>query len=775
MNSELPNHIPIQLLIPDSTDLHAYSKQKSPTALSFLRLLIQNRGIILVCTVITVSIAALYCMVAPPHYQATATLEVASAGPIVPLTSLDVLEQAERRKIEHQRTVIAKLHLASLADLVLKNKVIGNYVKSEENKESDDEVSDSKRIGFALSKSYALSQNSNATFNHPTAEIATYLSLVKILPIHETNLVNIMATAHNPLLAQLIANTHATAFIQQLKGEESNRLHANLQLLNVQAAALRERLSTTEEALGDFAKKNKLTILKKEGSSGLADQQIQSLAIKLADATAQRIKSQTAYHRATQYSLRESSFLDNDIIFRLRSELSQAEAEYASMGSQVTDAYPGMRELRAKISSLREAIRNERNQNLQTLRTKLDADLANETSLKEKIEEEKSKVHESSRKLLEYNMLQEESQSLKQLHAKLQGEIKSTETAKAIIAPHVSIVDYAQTPTVPISPKTNIIITLSAFLGLTGGVILTYVLHVTRNAITSVDDAKTEFNLPILGHIPHFQTKQPHIRALSPNQLPAPLTGLLPSSPSDTTDLPSLLAPHSHLAEALRTIRANVLLSSMDYPPRIILISSALQGEGKTTVLSNLAVTLGQANHRTLIVDGDLRMGGLSNLLQPFYQPTEKGLADILVNQLPLSEAIYRTEIPNLDIIPAGAKPYNPAELLGSPLLKTMLTEQRDNYDFILVDSPPILPVADALLLSRLADGVLFVLRCDRTSRTSIHMAKEQLQSVKARILGLILNEIPSPHDGYSTEQYGGNYIVQSDGHGAESQTHPQG
>ena len=762
MSTESRTHIPIQLLLSESPGITPDNQQSELGIFALLRLLTQQRRLIFCCTLGAVCAAALYCMVSTPHYQATATLEIESAGPVVPLTSLDVLEQSERRKIEHYRTIIAKLHLATLADMVLSNKTIGDYVHLTDTSRSDHPVQKSDTIGFGLAKSYALQHTPETNFKHPTPEIAKYLGLIKILPIHETNLVNIMATASNPLVAQLVANTHAKTFIEQLKGEEVNRLNANLDLLTAQTMALTERITQTEEALGEFTKKNKLTILKKEGSSGLSHQQIQSLAVKLADATAQRIKSETAYQRATKYSLRESSFLDNEIIFRLRSDLSQAEAEYASMGSQVTDAYPGMRELRAKISSLREGIKSERNHNLQTLRTRLDADLANETSLKEKIEEEKSKIHQSSRKVLEYEMLQEESQSLKKLHATLQNEIKSTETAKAIISPHVSIVDYAQTPTTPISPKTNIIIALASFLGFGGGIMLTYLLHLVRNGITTIAEAKTEFNLPILGYLPRFQKKHAPARSSTSSQLPVLPTALLPGTSTNSAGLPSLIAPHSHLAEALRTIRANVLLSSMDYPPRIILISSALQGEGKTTVLSNLAVTLGQANHRTLVIDGDLRIGGLSALLQPFYQHSETGLAELLINQLPASQAIYQTDIPNLDIIPAGTKPYNPAELLGSSLMKTILMEQRDNYDFILIDSPPILPVADALLLSRLVDGVLFIVRCDYTSRSLVHHAKEQLQRVKARILGLILNEIPFPHNGYSADQYGANYIMHS-------------
>ena len=230
------------------------------------------------------------------------------------------------------------------------------------------------------------------------------------------------------------------------------------------------------------------------------------------------------------------------------------------------------------------------------------------------------------------------------------------------------------------------------------------------------------------------------------------------------TNIPSLVAPQSILAEALRTIRANVLLSSLDYPPRIILISSALKGEGKTTIVSNLAITLARANLRTLIIDADLRAAQLSDMMQPLYTSENSGgVSDILLGNLSSDRAVLTTQIPCLDIIPAGTLTANPAELLGTPAMKALLAEQREFYDFILLDSPPVLPVADGLLLSRSVDGVLFVIRCNKTSRMSAHLAKEHLQNAKARILGLILNDIPSPTNPYETGPYGSNYLYQTE------------
>lgn len=740
---------PIAVHISNDPLKHHSKDNVHTTLLGLVRLATQNISQVIICTAVTSGIALLYCHFVTPKYQATTVIEINPSSPIVSLTANEIAQKTPKRDIEQYKTAVAKLSLPGLADAVLSNTTIHDYIANQTEK-SDETGRSKKTYPSTIIKNGVLPTHS--AFVHHKNEISTYLNTVRILPIHETNLVSITAWASRPDIAPLISNTHSKTFIEHLNNRSKAMLEVNLHLLNAQIAALSEQIRTSEQSSTKHAKKHRIILLNNNDSSALPNQQIQSLAIKLADATAHRIKSETAFKRARKYSLKESSFLDNDIIFHLRSDLSQAEAEYASLGSQVTDAYPGMRELKAKINSLHTAIEVERNQNLRTLKTKFDADVANEEFLKQQINTEKLTLHRSARAILEYDILRQETQSLKKLYTTLQQELKATRTAQALVAPHVSIVDFAQAPTTPIFPRTNIILTLATVFGFLGGILLSYVQRVAKNAVETIEDAKAEFSLPIIGSLPHFYEAH--------TSLPQPL---LPEKNSSGTapHIPNtqIIAPQGPLAEALRTIRANVLLSSIDYPPRVILITSALKGEGKTTLVSNLALALAKSQLRTLLIDADLRINGLSKLMQAYYPSEAKGLSDTLHNQIPFSETIYRTHIEGLDIIPAGTPASNPAELLGVRNIKALLDEQREHYDFIVLDSPPILPVADALLLSRAADGILFVVRCNRTSKTSVHLAKEQLHNAKARILGLILNDIPESSPNYGSDQYGENYM----------------
>jgi capsular exopolysaccharide synthesis family protein len=196
------------------------------------------------------------------------------------------------------------------------------------------------------------------------------------------------------------------------------------------------------------------------------------------------------------------------------------------------------------------------------------------------------------------------------------------------------------------------------------------------------------------------------------------------------------------VSEALRTLRASILLSSADHPPRIVMVSSAAQAEGKTTIVSNLAAILTQGGYRVALIDGDLRLSGLTKIFSESLGETTVGLTDLLTGQTSLEQALRTTSVPGLDIIPAGNQAPDPAELLGSQRMRELTRGLTQRYDFVLIDSPPILPVADSLMLSRVVDSVVMVVRSTHTDRKQAQEARRRLIAVPARILGLVLNDV---------------------------------
>jgi capsular exopolysaccharide synthesis family protein len=722
----------------------------------------------------TALIALAYCYLTPSSYTADTTIELRGHAPILASIQSENLFGTDSRKIEYLKTTVAKLKLAGLADAALGRNGLGqdltSYWRAKTNLKTTFTAA-LRRLAPTISiAESAPSIKGAGFFKHSPNEIKRYLSLIDIDPVHETNLVHIKATTTDRALSQKIANLHATEFIEHLKRERQGAIQANVDLLRAQSDALRERVAQAEDQLSAYASANKLLLVKNNDGAGLNHRHIESLAQMLADATGRRIKSESALNQARKQRDDEGTFFDGEITQQLRANLKQSETEYASLGSQVTAAYPTMRELQAKISALRKAIRDERKQGLQSLEAQFSADSGAENSLREQIETEKAKAQEVAKKLIQYDVLSREASSLRELYQAVLKQAKEIEMSASVTTSNVFVADYATLPTSPSAPKTNIIVILAAIIGLSAGILMSYILESLDDTIVTAQELRQMANLPLLGSVPDFDSQDK-----SPPKVPARIEHspesneqesgetsperllLSESASAESSALVTISAPHTAISEALRSIRANVLLSSADYPPRVIMIASSIQGEGKTTLLSNLAVTLAQANHKTLMIDADLRMCGLSNLFLG-QQEEHRGLSDLLTSRLPLESVIYPTGVAGLDLLPVGTTAPNPAELVGSESMKRLLSGLKDRYDFILVDTPPIMAVADALLISRAVDSVILVARGGFTPRHTVREAREKLTRVRARIIGTVLNGATKGDSASDIMAYGSNY-----------------
>lgn len=772
--SEVMTYIAVPRIDPTASHTAGESNELS----QYIRVLRKRRRLIVALGASLGLVAFVYCALTPPSFTADTTIELRGHAPILASIQSENLFGSDSRKVEYLKTTVAKLKLTGLADAVLGR----NHLDRDLHKywsEHRSLVSSLWTTLRGLRPTVSSATDKTPTqvggyFQHSPSEINRYLSLIDIEPVHETNLVHIKATTTSKTLSQKIANLHATEFIEHLKRERQGAIQSNVQLLRAQSDALRDRVGQAEEQLSTYAASNKLLLARNSDGNGLNYRHIESLAQMLADATGRRIKSESALLQAQRQKDDEGTFFDNEIAQQLRATLKQSETEYASLGSQVTAAYPGMRELQAKITALRKAIKEERKQGIQSLQSQFNADFKAESALREQIEAEKAKAQEVAKRLIHYDVLSKEASSLRDLYQAVLKQAKEIEMSAAVTTSNVFVADYAPLPTSPSAPKTNLIVILATLVGLSAGVMIAYILESLVDTITTPEDIHQTLDLPILGTIPDFalSTKElskalPHDSGQSsnpPDEQPiVPLDPVAHPSPHLTTtqakdpELIAVSAPHTAVAEALRTIRANVLLSSADYPPRVIMLASSVQGEGKTTILSNLAVTLAQANHRTLMIDADLRMSGLTTFFRG-AQPTGPGLSELLTAQLALEQVVYPTGVPHLDLLPVGARPPNPAELVGSESMKRLLAGLKDRYDFILVDSPPVMAVADALLLSRMVDSILFVVRSGITPRSIAREARNKLSRVKARIIGIVLNGSSETNKKQGLIAYGSNY-----------------
>jgi capsular exopolysaccharide synthesis family protein len=362
-------------------------------------------------------------------------------------------------------------------------------------------------------------------------------------------------------------------------------------------------------------------------------------------------------------------------------------------------------------------------------------------------------------KLVEYNILKREAEANKSLYDGLMTKLKETAISQGLRSSNIRVVDPAMIPSRPARPAKARNVALAFIVGLVGGIGLALLLEYMDNTVKTPDDIETLARLPSLAVVPQFTGSNGDAKK---HRL---LQGFAANGHEKRIELVAQHLPKSQMSEAFRALRTSILLSQADHPPQVILVTSALPREGKTTAAANLAVTLAQLGDRTVLVDADLRKPGVGRLLN-LGSGKYAGLSSYLagVSSLDLV-TVPHPAIPNLAAIPTGPLPPNPADLLSSHKLADAITELRTKYKFIVIDSPPVMAATDAVIISVQTDGVLLVVRSGTTPKAAFTRTRDLLSSVKCHILGVVLNAVNSRAPDY---YYSYRYYPYSYGYGPQ-------
>jgi succinoglycan biosynthesis transport protein ExoP len=329
-----------------------------------------------------------------------------------------------------------------------------------------------------------------------------------------------------------------------------------------------------------------------------------------------------------------------------------------------------------------------------------------------------------NRKGIEYSVLSREAESNRQIYESLLQRTKETGISSELKTSNIRVVDSAEVPTSPMLPRRQRDLMMAAISGSILALGLVFLFEYLDNRIKSPQELRTHLGVPFLGMLPAIDTSGP---TLLHNGVPPAF------------------------AEAIRAVRTNVLFSSADEGVRMIVVTSAGPGEGKSMFSSNLSVSLAQAGQRVLHIDADMRRPRVHEIFEVAQEP---GLSNLLVSDCKPSEAVRKTNVQNLCIMPAGMIPPNPAELLGSKRCAEYFATLSEHFDWIIVDSPPVLAVADASVLANSATGVVFVVGADQTSRHAAKAAVEQLRAVQAHVIGAVLNRADVERNPYYYSTY---------------------
>jgi tyrosine-protein kinase Etk/Wzc len=371
--------------------------------------------------------------------------------------------------------------------------------------------------------------------------------------------------------------------------------------------------------------------------------------------------------------------------------------------------------------------------NLQALQPKVEA-------LKGIIDEYGRQLESLPEKSLKLARLEREAAADEKIYLMMQEKYQESRITEVGQIGQVRIIDPARPPKEPVRPRKTLNILLGFIVGLGLGIGLTFLLEYMDNSVRTIEDME-KLGVSVLGSIPMIK-EQEAIKRLK--IFPAKMNGRNGSLDSvEAKKLASRLithfAPKSPISEAYRTFRTNIQYTKLDRELKTILVTSPGPGEGKSTSVANLAITMAQMGSKVLLIDSDLRRPILHSI---FSIDRRVGLSNVLVGRATFDEAIQPTEIENLYVLPCGTLPPNPSELLGSVAMRTALDEMKQNFDIVLFDSPPIIAVTDAAVLSSQLDGVILVIKSGQTDREAALRATTLLKNVKTRVLGALLNGV---------------------------------
>ncbi|UOO37033.1 polysaccharide biosynthesis tyrosine autokinase [Oscillospiraceae bacterium CM] len=283
---------------------------------------------------------------------------------------------------------------------------------------------------------------------------------------------------------------------------------------------------------------------------------------------------------------------------------------------------------------------------------------------------------------------------------------------------NIQIVDRATIPAEPVSPDVNMITVLAAVIALVVGLLFIYLHELFSDAFTSQEMVENELQLDVVAIIPHFKEEKSNYHK-----------GLV-----------TITEPNSYLSESFKMLRTNINYMTKEDGNKVIMLTSSVGSEGKTTTSCNLAITMAQEHKKVLLIDGDLRR---PNLFKTFKINMLPGLSDIIYGKYALAEAIqHAIDVPGLDILTAGRMTSMTTELLSSVAFKRVIDEAREKYDYILIDAPPVLNVSDTVIISRIVDKVLFVVAMESTNRSLVKEAKRSLDKVSVKLMGMILTNM---------------------------------
>src|SRR5437016_5275772 len=725
----------------------------------YLSVLYKHRWLAIACVGAAGSLTIVVTLLTPRLYTASTRLQVAPQSPIQLRLDGNVIRVPEGDRDANRLMAFVSAQAAALRSRDLAERVIRERGLASNQAFLDPRP---RRRGLgALAETLPRLVRPRGLENAPAGSAAheagsrtsaapdlidRYMRYLTVEEIRGTDIVEVRFATPDPSLSALLAAAHTQAYLDT--NEEARRANdvTAQEFLGRQLEEARQQVGRTEAALSRFAAEHPNVAVNEEQKT--VAQRIADLSKQLTDAEGTRISLQSRYKFLGEKPHGDllAYFLDRPGLQKLHLALLDIREQRAGLEGRLGPRHPQVQELRRQQAEIETQLGAEVDQEVEAIRTRYDAAKLSEGELRRKVDELGVKAIGLRDLGSRYQLLKNDVESAHGVQPWQLQQGADTGVNAALVASNVRVIERAEAPLRPSKPNLPLNLTLGVLAGLVLAIGAAFSFEYFDQSVKSSGEVEDLLQVPTLATIPNFEqarratVRGPHARRLlaasDGNDCNAQGTA---GALNGHGDLIVLQEPWSQVAEAFRSLRTAVLFTARGAPPRVIVVTSAVAAEGKTVGSLNLATALAEAGLRVLLLEADLRHPRCHRTLGI---AADRGLASVLAGQEELESVIHTLEAPPLFFVPAGSLPANPADLLSSPRLREALERLRSQYDFVIVDTPPVLPVTDAVVLAREADAVVLVVKGHGTPSGLVREARDRLLMAGAALLGVVVNDV---------------------------------
>lgn len=708
-------------------------------------------GIIGLAVMISI-LTALIVWPKTPIYQATASLLMESKQ--AKIVSIEDIYASDNNKNDYLQSQIEILKSRDLTRMVIEKLNLFEHPEYSPKPKTESTSFDWKKwLPFELPKSPTGStdnpndSNKSQTLNPEEQLIPAFQRNLTIDIVKGTHILKISFESSDPELAMKAANTVGEVYIESGTDSKSKLTRKATEWMTTRLDALKDKLTQSEQKLQDFMEKENLVDL--DGIFTLVSKDIESTKTALYEARKTRSQVETLHHQIQGLGDDLHKYVDtipeiytDGNTQALTNKLVELRTHESELSKRYGPLHPKMVSIRSEIESIQRSFEKQVSSLAESIKNRHENAIASEMVLLASLEKSKKEIQELSKKQSKRSELQREVESNKNLYELFFNRLKETKEAGDLESENARFIDRAFKPISPIKPNKKLIIAIAFFASLGLGVALAFLIERLDNSFKDATDLEKRLGVPLLGLVPFIKSAKK-------------------GDKFNFADL-FLKENQSSFGESIRTIRTGVLLSSLDFPHKTIAVTSSLTGEGKSTIILTLALALAQMG-KVLLIDADMRRPSIAKSLG--INSRLPGLSNLLAHTSEPNQCIQHFEEGKIDVLIAGANPPDPLQMLSSQRFAELIEEYQTIYDYILIDSPPVQAVSDALVISKLVKTMIYVVKAETTPVRAAKDGVNRLRKSHAAICGVVLNQLDMEKAGRYGDYYAGYYYKQGYGY----------